>query len=220
MKPLIVVPSPRNLTEVERVINTLPDDKLWCKYYKPEILAYNIIQEQFMDSDYTHIVIIPDDLLVNLKDYLILKQDMKYYPDDVISGYCNVDTTQFKDYANITFDPVSPQRANRTYNWVPLADADNRNDIIEVGYAGFGMFAVPKSLFKAGIRFRNDSFNGQNWDGCCVDVMFCYDVYQKNRRVLCDLRLRSQHLKISDNQYHQFRAGIDPPKFYYQYMSM
>ncbi len=204
---------------MEKVIVNLPDDKLWCKYYKPEILAYNIIQEQFLDSDYTHIVIIPDDLLVNREDYEILKQDMEKYPEDVVSGYCNVDTTQFKDYANITYDVVSPLRANRVYNWVPLQDADVRNDTISVGYAGFGMFAVPKSIFELGIRFRNDSFNGQNWDGCCVDVMFCYDVIQKGHKVLCDLRLRSQHLKISDNRFQHFRAGLDPPRFYYSQIS-
>jgi hypothetical protein len=45
--------------------------------------------------------------------------------------------------------------------------------------------------------------------------MFCYDVWQKNRRVICDLRLREQHLKISDNSYKHFKAGIAQPYFYY-----
>jgi hypothetical protein len=216
MKALICIPSPREIPEVKAVIDRLPDDKLWLKYYTPEILAYNIIYEQFMDSDYTHIVLIPDDLVVSLRDYEILKEDMAKYPENVVCGYCNVDTTTFKECANITFDRVRSLREGRSYNWVMLRDIEPRQDIVSVGFAGFPMFAIPKVVFNRGIKFRNDSFNGQDWSGCCVDVMFCADVKDKGIDILCDLRLHENHLKISDAAFTNFKAGIEQPYFYYE----
>ena len=60
------------------------------------------------------------------------------------------------------------------------------------------------------IPFRNDG-------ACCIDVMFCHDINEAGYQILCDSRLRLNHLKINDNQYDNFRAGLAPREHYYDY---
>lgn len=233
MKPLIVIPSPRDIPKVKVVIDQLPADKLWLKYYTPEISAYKLIQQEFVKrKEYTHLIIIPDDLLVSPEHFDLLLKDIEQYPEDVICGYCNVDQTNFRHYANVSIDEASPIRANRLYKWFHLdlihkevegikaIDPEKYKDwpeyMIDVKFAGFPMMAIPRVILHQ-IPFRNDSTTGYDSDGCCVDVMFCSDVIKAGHRILVDTRLRENHLKISDYRYEHFMAGVLPPYYFYDH---
>jgi hypothetical protein len=234
MKPLIAIPSPRDLPEVKTVIDSLPADKLWLKYFRPEIDAYKIMQEEFLAKDYTHLVLIPDDLLVSSRHFQYLMQDAEDFPRDIVTGFCNVDTTDFKDFANVTVEEVHALRGNRKYRWFhldliweevkgvkqidPLKYAAYPEYMIDVKFAGFAMFSIPRYMLEE-IPFRNDSLSGYSLDGCCLDVMFCWDVIQKGYRILCDLRLKENHLKISDYRYDKFMAGVLPPYTFFDYQT-
>lgn len=230
MKILICVPSPREYSQVKAAIDILPADKLWIKYYKPEIAAYDVMHEEFLKGNYTHLVIIPDDLVVPLDIYLQFLQDIHEFPLDIISGYCNLDTTYNVGYTNISRKIVSDKREGRTYAWFTmtglkeesmeyrLADPERHQKLpdymIDVPFAGFPLFAIPYNIVRE-IPFRNDMGDGHDPCGCCVDVTFCWDVIHAGHRILCDTRLRTMHLKINDSNIINFFAGIKERYFKY-----
>ncbi len=231
MKPLIVIPSPRDLDRVKLAIDLLPSDKLWIKYYT-EIGAYTLMQKEFLKSDYTHIILIPDDLVVTPDTYDMFIRDLEEFPDDIVSGYCNVDTRALQGYANVSIYPVQRERQGRTYTWLTLAGIHEESRMyrlqtpdkhrtlpeymIDVTFAGFPLFGIPRKILEK-INFVNDSPTGYTTDGCCVDVTFCYDVRAAGYRILCDTRLRTAHLKIDDTAVEKFSTGIKEPYFRYEY---
>lgn len=229
INPLIAVPSPRDIFQVKQAIDRIPADKLWIKYYTPEILAYDIMREEFLKhEEYTHLVILPDDLLVTLETWEDFIHDVEQYPRDIISGYCNLDRTFNSGYTNISPKLVHHRREGRVYTWFSMAGikeeakhyriehADKHIELpdymIDVPFAGFPLFAVPRIAIDE-IIFRNDSLNGRDPLGCCVDVTFCWDAIRLGYRILVDIRLRTDHLKINDGAVERFFAGVKEPYF-------
>lgn len=204
MNPLIALPSPRDLPTIKEAIDRINEyDKLWVKY-SPEHITYPIIREQFLKhTEYTHLVICPDDLLIDDKNKLeLLLKDARQLGDQVIvSGYCNVDTSENSKYANVTQYDVSNARQGRTYQWFTLRQLEeNKTEdfLIEVKFSGFALMVIPRQAIEQ-IPFRNDSSTGQfDYLGCCVDVMFCNDAISKGYKIYVDTRVRLQHLKHSD----------------------
>lgn len=233
MKPLIAIPSPRDYDQVKAAIDLLPADKLWIKYYKPEIDAYDAMREQFLNSDYTHLVIIPDDLVVSLETYIEFVKDIKQFPWDVVSGYCNLDRTYNSGYTNICPVLVQDKREGRTYTWFTLDSfkeeaAKYREEnwekhyklpeyMIDVPFAGFPLFSIPRQIVEE-IRFRNDMGDGHDPNGCCIDVTFCWDAIKEGYRILCDTRLKTIHLKVNDWNVEHFHAGVKPRELRYDYL--
>lgn len=90
INPLIVVPSPRNIGVVKECLDLLPYDKLWMKENFDEVEAYTILRNYFLEhKEYTHFVIIPDDLMVPVSAFNKLLADVKKKDYAVISGICN-----------------------------------------------------------------------------------------------------------------------------------
>lgn len=86
MKPLIFIPSPRNLPKFNECISKVKKyDKLWVKYWE-QTQAYMIARNWFLnDEEYTHLVIFPDDMIgFEHQIDLLLK-----YRLPVVSGWCN-----------------------------------------------------------------------------------------------------------------------------------
>jgi hypothetical protein len=220
LNPLIAIPSPRTIPEIIQALDQIKDyDKLWLKFM-PEYMAYTTMREKFLSEKYTHLIICPDDLLIDDPNKLqILLDDYNNCLDPherdntIISGYCNVDHGAYSYFANITIDPVSEFRKGRAYKWLTLEDMrfrkhvyDNYTDtnnskkryLINVRFAGFPLFVIPRKIVEQ-IPFRNDSPTGKfDTCGCCVDVMFCYDALQKGCQIYVDTRVELDHLKIND----------------------
>jgi len=224
MNPLIAIPSPRTIPQVVDALRQVNKeyDLLWLKHM-PEYLAYQSMRKQFLDNkdNYTHLVICPDDLLIQKDKLQILLDDYDKCLDPneldntIMSGYCNVDRGAFAYFANVSVDNVSSFRSNRTYNWLTLEDLryrkwlydnhPNTNNhkkkyLIKVKFAGFPLFVIPLNIVEQ-IPFRNDSPTGEfDSCGCCVDVMFCHDALEKGYQIYVDSRVGLNHLKISDQE--------------------
>ncbi len=204
--PLICVPSPRDIPIIKKALHSIEEyDKLWIKY-SPEHISYPIMRNEFLKNDhrkYTHLVICPDDLLIDDKNKLKLLLDdaQKLGDKAILSGYCNVDTTDNAIYANVTQYDVSSERPDRTYEWLTLEELESRNKsnfLIEVKFSGFALMVIPRSAVEQ-IPFRNDSSSGKfDNNGCCVDVMFCNDALKKGYKLFVDTRVRLQHLKYNE----------------------
>lgn len=233
VEPLLFVPSPRDLTEFYDEFNKITNyDKYFVRYHKPEIEAYDMGRSIFLEKEnerYTHFIVCADDLLIKQEHIDKLFSDLCYLEmigesqNVCIGGYCNVDTTTNSHLSNITFDKVQPERQGRTYNFATLQQmrdlySTKRNTpypFIEVSFSGFPLFAIPRKILER-IEFRNDSTTGKDL-GCCLDVMWCYDTYMNNYKVLCDLSLELYHMKISDSKFRNYMANILESKMYFEY---
>lgn len=218
--PLICIPSPREIPEFIDCILKLNYDKYWCKYYFPPPIAYREFRRFFLENtQYTHLVVLPDDLLVSPEDVETLKKHLETNPEiKILSGFCNIDTTDLKNYVNICTVPVNDKRDKRKYVWLTFDEFykyaeqnKDQNGLVTVKFAGYPLMFIAREVVEK-IQFRNDSHDGMADYGCCLDVTFCYDALQLGYSIYVDPKIRLQHLKINDSAFHSsFAIGKKKP---------
>jgi len=204
-------PSPRDIEEVRACFSNVEFvDQLFVKYY-PEYLAYQLIQEQFLSADYTHLILAPDDLTFTRENLIRLLQDVKDRNFDVIGGVCNVDLDWNDDRLLLVTDKVVPlKRENKlryfehihryyAYNG-KLRPEFARDPILRTVWQGFPLTCIKRSVLEI-IKLRTDAeFNDLDPAyGCCVDDVFSWDLLQNNIASYTDLRIRTKHLKKNKN---------------------
>jgi len=217
MKPLVFIPSPRDIPEFIECADKINLDKYWVKYYHPEILAYQELRRFFLEhAEYTHLIILPDDLIVSADDVDTLIGHVKKNPELlIVSGFCNIDVTDLKDYANICIELVSDKRP-RDYFWKTFAEFEKYGQehkdgqgLIKAKFSGFPLMIIDRKVIE-NIEFRNDSESGISPDGCCIDVTFCYDAHVKGYDIYVDPTLRLYHMKIADGRYQNWIRDKQP----------
>ncbi len=134
-KYLIAHPSPRDIPEVQECIDSWLHDIIVVKYEQQK-KAYRLIKNYFMKHlQYTHLVIIPDDLVVSseqLEELISIVNDNDF---PVLSGVCAVDEDDTRDFTPMAMsDKVCPDIQNRV--WLNLTDLDNRPNVLQVEYVG------------------------------------------------------------------------------------
>jgi hypothetical protein len=205
MKPLLVIFKPRSIPETDEAyakINGI--SKLWIKYF-PQDEAYTKAREFFLNSDYTHFMILPDDLIVTQKDVdTIANYDEGY---ESISGWCNNtgrDDIEIDSNISLLSPPNPPHQAlYENYNWLKIADIeklvskkwDDRPSFpngeyerMPVLHQGFALSRLSRIIIQR-VPFRTD-------EGCCVDSCLSLDLIRYGVAQFVDLRIRMKHLKI------------------------
>lgn len=215
MKPLVFIPSPRDIPEFLEAVDKIKLDKYWVKYTRPEVYAYIHAQSFFLNNrEYTHLVILPDDLLVTPSDLEKLLHHAKTVK--IVSGFCNIDTTDLKDYANICVKEVHAKRDKRQYTWMTFDEFTKysdkykeKNGLVKVQFSGFPLMVLERSVLEK-VWFRNDSRCGLESNGCCLDVTFCYDAIQTGFDIYVDPLIRLTHMKIADGYYSHLNRENKP----------
>lgn len=221
IKPLIGSPSPRDIPEVKQNQDTIECDKLLVKYYHAK-RAYKIIRSYFLDhEEYTHLILHPDDLIVNNEHFNILKSDIERHDYQVLSGTCNVSTIgQEEESLAITLQPnfPHPQRDMRKYGFVTRIALRPEHDknIWQVAWAGFPFMWIRRDILEK-IELVDDSeYNLQDPDrGWAFDVMFCYNCKELGIPIYVDfnLKARMRHLKGNYRMGNrEIQTGIKKPK--------
>lgn len=85
-------PSPRKIKLFEEALKQLNDhyDIIRIKNDFDELHAYNRGRDFFLEhKEYTHMAILPDDLLVYPDDVKILEEDVNQFDFDITAGICN-----------------------------------------------------------------------------------------------------------------------------------
>lgn len=208
MNPLIFIPSPRDIPEFNEATSKLNYDKYWVKYHRPEIYAYIEAQSFFLaHKEYSHLVILPDDLIVTKEDIDKLLKHAQRNNIHIVSGFCNIDTTDLKDFANICIKPVHALRDKRQYTWMHFNEfskfATQNKDprgLIKVQFSGFPLMVISRTVLEK-VHFRNDSKCGLEKNGCCLDVTFCFDAINEGFDIFVDPAIRLLHMKIADGRY-------------------
>lgn len=133
--PLIFVPSIRTIPQVWAALDKIKYDKFIVKNHK-ETTAYQLGHNFFLKHDeYSHIVICPDDLLINLDSFNILCDAVKEHGYNNIAGVAEVDQINVNEcdfvYCCI---PIGAD----WHDWYRKIKTRNRHIIL------------PKSIFQAG----------------------------------------------------------------------
>jgi len=210
MRPLLAIPSPRDISQFKEHVDKLRIDKLWLKYYQ-EIEAFGRMRDYFLKhKQYTHLIPLPDDLIVKQYDLTRLLTDIRRHNYPVISGICNVDNQpENKGNYNIcdlkhlpTADPVT-----RQYVWInSRSKSITRGQPFRVSYMGFALVAIRRDIVEM-IPFRNDGY-------CCIDTMFCWDCHRADIPIYVDPKINMLHLKIADGNYQDYHVGQKEPFTY------
>lgn len=194
-KPLLFLPSPRDIEQVKDAVSKLKIDKLWVKYY-PQEEAYDVARERFLNSeDYTHLIIHPDDMISTQANLDQLLRDLEQWPDIVISGWCNNTAGSTIDVdSNISTTHLPPNPPNNgtydSYHWNPISDLLAWHDmVIPVRHQGFALTAIPRKVSII-IPFRASA-------GCCMDSCLSLDLAEKKIEQFVDTRIRTTHLKTT-----------------------
>ena len=206
MRPLIGIPSPRDIPEFKEHIDKLRVDKLWLKYQR-ELDAYTKMREYFLKhKQYTHLIPVPDDLIVKQYDLTRLLTAIRRRDYPVISGICNIDSKpENKGKYNICdvrhLPSVEPHL--RQYVWMTTrSKLIRKGQPFRVSFMGFALPAIRRDVIEK-IPFRNDGY-------CCLDTMFCWDCAQAKIPIFVDPKINMFHMKISDGNYQNY--GVDTKK--------
>jgi len=220
-KPLLCSPSPRNIPEVLEAHRRLPYDKLYAKYFI-EGDAYWHLRNFFLKSkEYTHMILIPDDLVVLPQDMEQLWYDLQEYDYPILSGMCNVDLDTMRDYFSITENlphPVrplkkvdDPERRRwwgwRWYAWFnsemikkeqirQAAMTGYRHPIFRVMHSGFALQCLRRDVVEK-ISFVTDAADNAMPQAECssVDIMFSNSCALANIAIMVDPRIKMLHLR-------------------------
>lgn len=218
---LIMVLSPRKIKEFYQKLNLI-NQKYDCIVIKndfDELHAYNSGREYFLKRpEYTHLAILPDDLLVDVSHIDTLVNDLKQGNYPVLSGVCNFAYSTrnfFNRMAMIEYkryEAIDTLKKTGKYNyekdiikredWEKLRDdqVKNKNQpVIRVTFSAFSFTIVRRDVVEL-IKF------GHNPMG--VDVVFFQDCIKNSVPTYANLTTEMLHMKgMEDNR--EMRNIID-----------
>ena len=210
---LILNPSPRNIKIFEAKLRKLNTkyDILRIKNDFDEKHAYNSGREWFLSHpEYTHLAILPDDLLVDVKHVDKLIEDLEEFDYDVLSGISNFAMSTANFFKNMTaiewtkyeavdqikktgrFDYFKHIMSRDRYHKIKEEMKNKPNRIIRVAISHFP-FTIMKRHVVEKITF------GANLMG--VDTVFFQDCIKNNIATYADLDVELWHIKgVEDNK--------------------
>lgn len=202
---LICIPSPRDLWESKFCTDRIRGyDKFWVMYhYEPH--AYTAMRDFFVShQEYTHMVLVPDDLIYGQADIDQLARDIEQYDYPITGGICNQHYLQRELYSPCL---DLPGEAIDTYHFVNKAQIDEwraREQYLQsVKFDGFALTFIRRDVIEK-IRFRGE------W---ATDGHFARDLDAAGIPIFIDVRVELFHLKyrIGYGKYESMQIGIKSP---------
>jgi len=204
LKPLIFIPSPRDIPEFIDSVKLLTKyDKFWVKH-DAETTAYAKGRKFFLSSEknYTHFVILPDDLIVTQDHIEQLIEDIKQNDYQIISGITNIDSKpiHYGKYCVAKELPPLDDLTLDSYNWMDESYRDRwlrmyEEPIIQMKHIGFPLVFIRRDVIET-LEFRL-----QPRYTSCMDLQFCIDCDNLGIPIFVDLRVVGHHLKKADGVY-------------------
>lgn len=197
INPLICIPSPRNIQLVKDALDEVKYDKLWFKDNFDELQVYQVFREYFLEhKEYTHFVILPDDLFIDPESIEILINDIKKKDYAVISGICNFNCDAWETYdIDLCIDWANT--AGKDYllaNEVPkfqyYSPQGKLKGIKKVAFAGFPVMFIRRDVIEK-IPFGSV--------GKGIDSFFAVELMKNRIDQYVDFDARNIHLKGIEN---------------------
>lgn len=204
INPLIFIPSPRDLPVFLEATAKINCDKLWLKYYNQED-AYRMARDWFLpNKQYTHLVILPDDLIITQENFDILSKGAEIF--DTISGWCR-NTIRFTEFWK--GDPETEEQADSSFSTSSLPPDPPYTGTYE-GYH-FTSLKTVQELIDFGVTYIGVKFSGfplqfmsrkiveqipfRTSLGCCVDSCLALDLDKLGFKQFVDVRVRTTHIQ-------------------------
>ena len=199
-KPLVAIPSPRNIKAFEDAVDDELEeyDVVWFKYFPQWADPYAKIKSFFLShKKYTHLIILPDDLIVTREGVgkivdLILKNPDRYR---VIMGNCR---TEFNaPYMAMTKNLPDLDRKTRVYEWYTWQEVHKFNNMpVKVKHAGTP-FAVLRRDVVEQVSLDNDYYWNQDTGsaGTSEDVVLSHDLHRLKIPIYVHTGVEFTHLR-------------------------
>jgi hypothetical protein len=207
--PLIASASPRDMPEFLDAMFTLMDDKAFAKYCE-EYMAYHLIRKFFLQyKRYTHLVIVPDDLIIDRVQYEELRATVENNQDKypILSGTCN---HNWNDRDHLITCKELPDGDAESYNWMPVAEADSYKDdpIQQVGFDGFSCSFIRRDVVE---KISIEGFKKQ----MAYDRQFAIDCKALDIPIHVDTSIRFEHLgmRTGHMKFEHWGVGFKEPRF-------
>lgn len=218
---LIINPSPRNIKIFQTKLDLLNKkyDVFREKYNFNEVDAYKQCRDFFLShTEYTHLAILPDDLLIDVKHVDKLVSDLEKYDYQILSGICNFALSTVGFYNNITaieytnYGAVDELARTGRYNYrkqimsrarlneIKESMKDKEDKIIRVAWSAFPFTIIRRDVVEK-IEFTSNLMG--------VDTAFFQSVLQLGIPAYADLDVQSLHIKgIEKNKKMSEAIGI------------
>ena len=216
INPILIIWSPRDIAEVKKAFDKIDYvDKVWFKYFtKPSVLRQT---KQFVEShkEYTHIIIVLDDVVCQPDSVKTLLDDLLVYDFPVLSGcfnFCNCWATGVRwctwcqenkphPYINITFesipkkDIITKRPTRKSYKFVTEEWRKANPTIKQVWFEGFGLAVIRRDVYeKIDFRCWVPAINRT------TDVPWAIDLENAGIPQFCDFRVKSRHRAFSEDR--------------------
>lgn len=216
---LIINPSPRKIKVFETKLKLLNQkyDIFRERFNFEELKAYEVCRDFFLEhTEYTHMAILPDDLLVDVAHVDKLVEDLRLYDYDVLSGISNFALTtkgflnhmtaiDYKNYGAVDqlaktgrFDYFKQVMTRDQYDQIKKDMANKPNRIIRVALSNFPFTIIKRHVVEK-IPF------GHNLMG--VDTVFFQSCINKGIATYADLDVQMVHLKGIEKN-HEMQTSI------------
>lgn len=203
IKPLLCSASPRDIEDVLKHRAKIPYDKFYAKYHK-EADAYKILRDYFLthfgpSGDYTHMCIVPDDLVVKTEHIEWLLHDLQELDYPILAGVCNLDWQHQDLYSpcwKLTMDGFFKEE-----------DLQAEPPIKNPEYEGFACTFIRRDVLE---KFALDGFNHT---GVSFDLGLAVECYRRNIPIHVDCRVKMMHLKnrLDNGSLENCFIGKKPP---------
>ena len=183
VRPLIAIPSPREIPDFIEATAKIPCDKLWIKWHK-EREAYRVMRKLFLSAKYDYLCILPDDLIATPNDYETLLKDVEEFDYPVLAGTCNL---RYNDDRYIT--------AKQVVNpWMMPAALYTKEELFSgerikrVAFDGFAFTFIRKDVVKK-IEFHSTRYMTTAFDNA-----FALECQNRGIPIHVDTSVRMLHL--------------------------
>lgn len=217
--PLIGYYHAVDLKEVKDGLNSIHADKLQVSYF-PYPYPHRLIEYLFKkNKEYTHLIMIPNDLVYDDSNFQKTKEVVEKYDYPVITGLCNVDLKENKDKMNVCLKLPGLPYINRRYRWLVESqrlELLSRNQrLINVMFAGYPAICIRRDILD---KVRLNIFPEDKkvdelpiWEsrgGFANDLIFCHNLKDANIPIICDLENKMLHFRYEGKS----QIGVKPEK--------
>ena len=183
MKPILNFWQYYKLPDIRKAIDELKIDKLIFEHLPYPLPHKELDKFVTDDQEYTHVIIVTNDVLVTQENLDTLLEDVRKNPDKIQSAVMNVDTDELKHHLNICLETP-----DKEYKWV---SDDIEGDYLEVKFAGFPLMAIPMEIAK------KYDFHATNTGNEATDRRFCLWCEKNAIPITVNLKNRMKHFRYA-----------------------
>lgn len=193
---LVCMPSPRDIPDfIDSVDSSLQGyDKVWFKYFRQHQNPYSHIRKYFMTRrQYSHLALLPDDLIIHKKGVDRLVELTKRY--HVVMGTCSVEYGS-KEMA-MTANLPALKRSERVYRWIK-SNSPMLDGVITVPYCGTPFAILSRDVVRKVSLATDLKWNSEDNVGSAEDVVLANELARLGIPIHVDTSVYFIHYKNKD----------------------